>query len=97
MFYICVNKNQKASIMLRLCDIRTQRKARKVGLEAIAKQFRCHRTKIDRIEKGEAIPVFNAIADALKLNIYLLTDQEVEILAQFKSILAKNEQKGAKK
>lgn len=93
MFYICVNKNQKASIMLRLCDIRTQRKARKVGLEAIAKQFRCHRTKIDRMEKGDAIPVFNAIADALKLNICLLTDQEVEILAQFQSILAKNGQK----
>jgi transcriptional regulator with XRE-family HTH domain len=83
--------------MLRLCDIRTQRKARKVGLEAIAKQFRCHRTKIDRMERGEAIPIFEAIATALKLNIYLLTDQEVEILAQFKSILAKNDQKGAKK
>ena len=83
--------------MLRLCDIRTQRKARKVGLEAIAKQFRCHRTKIDRMERGEAIDIFNAIATALELNICLLTDQEVEILAQFKSILAKNEQNGAKK
>lgn len=83
--------------MLRLCDIRTQRKARKVGLEAIAKQFRCHRTKIDRIERGEAIDIFNAIATALELNICLLTAQEVEILAQFQSILAKNGQNSVKK
>lgn len=82
--------------MLRLCDIRTQRKARKVGLEAIAKQFRCHRTKIDRLERSEAIDIFNAIATALELNICLLSNQECEILAQFQSILAKNEQKQAK-
>ena len=83
--------------MLQLCDIRKVRKAQNIGLEPIAKQLRTHRGTLDRLEKGDAAHYLTAIARALKLNIYLLTDQEVEILAQFQSILAKNEQKGAKK
>jgi hypothetical protein len=39
------------------------------------------------------IPILEGMARALKLNICLLTDQEVEILAQFNAILAKNGQK----
>ena len=83
--------------MLHLCDIRKVRKAQNIGLEPIAKQLRTHRGTLDRLEKGGATYYLTAIARALKLNICLLTDQEVEILAQFKSILAKNEQNSVKK
>ena len=81
--------------MLHLCDIRKARKAQNIGLEPIAKQLRTHRGTLDRLEKGDATYYLTAIARALKLNICLLTDQEVEILAQFNAILAKNGQKVA--
>jgi transcriptional regulator with XRE-family HTH domain len=79
--------------MLHLCDIRKVRKAQNIGLEPIAKQLRTHRGTLDRLEKGDATYYLTAIGKALKLNIYLLTDQEVEIIAQFNAILAKNGQK----
>ena len=79
--------------MLHLCDIRKARKAQNIGLEPIAKQLRTHRGTLDRLEKGDATYYLTAIARALKLNICLLTEQEVEILAQFNAILAKNGQK----
>ena len=82
--------------MLHLCDIRKARKAQNIGLEPIAKQLRTHRGTLDRLEKGDATYYLTAIARALKLNICLLTDQEVEILAQFNAILAKNGQKVGK-
>jgi transcriptional regulator with XRE-family HTH domain len=82
--------------MLHLCDIRKARKAQNIGLEPIAKQLRTHRGTLDRLEKGDATYYLTAIGKALGFNICLLTDQEVEIIAQFNAILAKNEQKVAK-
>jgi len=83
--------------MTELHNIREVRRRKKVGLIAISKLVNAHRDRLNRIETGDVIPILEGIARALKLNICLLTDQEVEILAQFQSILAKNEQKGAKK
>ena len=83
--------------MTYLHNIRTLRRSKKLGLITVSKQVNAHRDRINRIETGDVIPILEGIARALKLNICLLTDQEVEILSQFQSILAKNEQKGAKK
>jgi transcriptional regulator with XRE-family HTH domain len=82
--------------MLHLCDIRKVRKAQNIGLEPIAKQLKTHRGTLDRLEKGDATYYLTAIGKALGFNICLLTDQEVEILAQFNAILAKNGQKQGK-
>jgi hypothetical protein len=79
--------------MTYLHNIREVRKRKKVGLIAVSKQVNAHRDRINRIETGNVIPILEGMAKALKLNICLLTDQEVEILAQFQSILAKNGQK----
>ena len=79
--------------MLHLCDIRKARKAQNIGLEPIAKQLKTHRGTLDRLEKGDATYYLTAIGKALGFNICLLTDQEVEIIAQFNAILAKNGQK----
>jgi hypothetical protein len=82
--------------MTYLHNIREVRRRKKVGLIAVSKQVNAHRDRINRIETGDVIPILEGMARALKLNICLLTDQEVEILAQFQSILAKNGQKVAK-
>lgn len=82
--------------MTYLHNIRSLRRSKKLGLITVSKQVNAHRDRINRIETGDVIPILEGIARALKLNICLLTDQECEILAQFQSILAKNEQKGSK-
>lgn len=83
--------------MLQLTDIKRAREAQKLSLTTLSKSIKVHRTTISRLETGKEIDQLNEIATALKLNICLLTDHEVEILAQFQSILAKNEQKSPKK
>ena len=85
------------NFMTYLHNIRTIRRSKKLGLIAVSKQVNAHRDRINRIETGDVIPILDGMARLLGFNICLLTEQEVEILAQFKSILAKNEQKGAKK
>ena len=79
--------------MTELHNIREVRRGKKLGLIAISKQVNAHRDRLNRIETGDVIPILEGMARALKLNICLLTDQEVEILAQFNAILAKNGQK----
>lgn len=82
--------------MTELHNIRTLRRSKKLGLTTVSKHVNAHRDRINRIEMGDVIPILEGIARLLGFNICLLTDQECEILAQFQSILAKNEQKQAK-
>jgi predicted transcriptional regulator len=82
--------------MLYLSNIREAREAQKLRLTTLSRQLRVHRDTIQRLETGKEIDQLTDIARLLGFNICLLTDQEVEILAQFNAILAKNGQKVAK-
>ena len=79
--------------MLYLSNIREAREAQKLRLTTLSRQLRVHRDTIQRLETGKEIDQLTDIARLLGFNICLLTDQEVEILAQFNAILAKNGQK----
>jgi predicted transcriptional regulator len=79
--------------MLYLSNIREAREAQKLRLTTLSRQLRVHRDTIQRLETGKEIDQLTDIARLLGFNICLLTDQEVEIIAQFNAILAKNEQK----
>jgi predicted transcriptional regulator len=82
--------------MLYLSNIREAREAQKLRLTTLSRQLRVHRDTIQRLETGKEIDQLTDIARLLGFNICLLTDQEVEILAQFNAILAKNGQKQGK-
>ena len=79
--------------MLYLSNIREAREAQKLRLTTLSRQLKVHRDTIQRLETGKEIDQLTDIGKALGFNICLLTDQEVEILAQFNAILAKNGQK----
>ncbi len=82
--------------MLYLSNIREAREAQKLRLTTLSRQLKVHRDTIQRLETGKEIDQLTDIARLLGFNICLLTDQEVEIIAQFNAILAKNGQKVGK-